>query len=569
MRINEAFPFATYTSADLKSIWGVCTIGLCVALYKKIRIEMSARQAKEAIVTRKKADEEECIGLLKPQGSSELFTEILKEEPTPAPKPTAAHVPWLDHAKLLGMLMVNLQHTNEMFGHASGVRDDEHPGVFGVPPAVIFSLHELWGRVDMTIFFFCSGIVAKGESDFDYLRVGFVQLLLPSFMVTTWRTFVDFRPGNWWWKNWYMGSPANFQGFIADMIFQSQFWFLSGLFALRIALGVFGKMSTFQLVVVCAISTVFVIDLEKSCPWPLRLPFSYFPAFVVGFLFKKHNLLTQYLSSVRRRPLLRVLPASMAVSILLCVVVWKDTPHRLLLRPFGATPWSQDPWGSRFLPTQCADGNAPFTMAWTKLWQFIYAFAFTGWLPVNDLGWVTRLGSRTLTAYMLYKFPIILIGKVGALFLLDGLSVGVFWMLCYAAMPLLTALLCSEFMTFALWPMVVPRAWAGPLLGISRGPDPGSSSPYWPIAFVLVTASLCYLSCHGPMMEADGWSINWWGDQPQIGELRFPCDASPYWKWNLDFAWNQYFKTDAANRTTFLDVFWGGHPIFPDKYSKP
>ena len=58
MRINEAFPFATYTSADLKSIWGVCTIGLCVALYKKIRIEMSARQAKEAIVTRKKADEE-------------------------------------------------------------------------------------------------------------------------------------------------------------------------------------------------------------------------------------------------------------------------------------------------------------------------------------------------------------------------------------------------------------------------------------------------------------------------------------------------------------------------------
>lgn len=530
-----------FTSADLKILWGFCMMGLCVSLYKMIRRSTYAMRAMKAINQRKKADEEECIGLLEPiasdRGSPSIpQTESQQQEPKPASKPKAAHVPWLDHAKLLGMLLVNLQHTSEMFGHASAVRDEAKPGLFGVPPVEIFSLHELWGRADMTIFFFCSGVVAKGEADFDYLRIGFVQLLLPSFMVPAWQTFVDMKPEYWFHKDFVIGSPERVQEFIADMIFQSQFWFLAGLFALRIALGVFGKMSTFQLVVVCAISSVFVIDYYKSCPWPLRMPFSYFPAFIVGFLVNKHGLLHRYLTRVRQRPLLRAVPASMAVSIVLFVLVFKDTPHRLFLRPFSATPWAQDPWGSRLLPTQCADGNAPFTMIWIKMWQFIYAFSFTGWLPVNDLGWVTRLGSRTLTAYMLFKFPIILVGKVGAFYLFDGLSVGAFWTFCYAVMPLLTAFLCSDFMTFALWPMVAPRSWAGPLVGITPGPSPSKSSPYWPIAFVLVTSSLCYMTNVGPIMEADGWGKSWWGPVPQVGQLTFPCDSSPQWTWNPDFA---------------------------------
>ena len=208
------------------------------------------------------------------------------------------------------MLLVNLNHTRELFGHASQTRDEAVgtlrglPSSTGSPPSEIIALSELWGRADMSIFFLCSGYVAREELTSDYIRVSFVQLLLPCFMVDSWQAFVS-MPGSIWFSDAYVFKDMEiFQWFIGSEIFHNRFWYLPGLFILRIALGIVGKMPTAHLVVACAFITVVVRNVEEGA-WPVRQPFSYFPIFIAGFLMKRFNLLERYLQRVKENPSLR------------------------------------------------------------------------------------------------------------------------------------------------------------------------------------------------------------------------------------------------------------------------
>lgn len=63
----------------------------------------------------------------------------------------------------------------------------------------------------------------------------------------------------------------------------------------------------------------------------------------------------------------------MALGSVLCVMAAKDTPHRILFRPFCA------------LVPDGTMGTSPFALMWVKLWRVTYTFAFTGWLPVDTI----------------------------------------------------------------------------------------------------------------------------------------------------------------------------------------
>ena len=503
------------SSADLAPLSSLCMIGLCLSF------ALIYRQRKQAadMESKKKADEGENAALLEQAREQDHWRRTPVDD-TSAPRFAAAtHVPWLDHAKLLGMLLVNLNHLAEMFGHTSVVREgNARTGSFAIPPSVILALNELWGRTNMTIFFFCSGLVAREEVTAKSLRIAFTQLLVPCFLVDAWLNFT-MRPAQLWFKeNWVLGSVEKFNIFLAEELFQNHYWYLPGLFIVRIALVLVCKMTTSKLLIFCAIFSLLPLTVGSNthpATFPLGETFSYFPIFILGFLANKYDLLNGYIRSVQQRPLLRMLPASIAVSSVLCCFVMKDAPHRLVFRPFCT------------IVHDGVMGSSPFSLAWLKLWRLIYAFAFTGWLPVHALGWVTKLGSRTLTNYMLYKLPSILVGKVGACYLMNGLGVGAFWVVAYAAMPFITALLCSEVVTFALWPIILPRAWVGPLIGIPGGADQGSSSPYWPMAFVLATITIWYVCNHGPRLEENYWSPNWWGEVPGAGQIVTPCESAP------------------------------------------
>ena len=473
-------------------------------LAKKAKEEEEKARAED--IERRFAREPEAIG-----ADAEAIEPLLAPTKPPDEKtPRSKHIPWLDHAKLFAMLMVNLNHTNEMFPMASVLGLEAQPG------GVLLALCDLWGSCDMAIFFFCSGYVGREQIDSKCIRISAVTLLLPCFMVDTWQNFVSNPSSSWY-------SPANIMGdhgrpwFIGSTIFENHFWYLPGLFCSRLALAVVAPLRTSRLLLVCLLSTGLMRDGQTGA-WPLAHTFSYFPVYIVGYIAKRHDLLSRYINAVRQRPSLRLLPASIALACILCVFKTGDSPHHLLFRPFCGI----DPSGPF--------GLSPLANMWMKVWMFIYVFAWTGWLPVTDLGWVTKLGSRTLTNYMLYKTPIILLGKVGQTFLLEGLTPAVFWPFCYITMPFLTALLCSEPVSFAMWPLVMPQGWAGPLVGLPRGPDMGYTSPYWPSALALATVAVNFIENHGPRAsEAGEYRQNWWGKVKDYVALRTPCMGPPEW----------------------------------------
>ena len=65
-------------------------------------------------------------------------------------------------------------------------------------------------------------------------------------------------------------------------------------------------------------------------------------------------------------------------------------------------------------------------------------------------------------------------------------------------------------------------------MGISRGADPGSNSPNWPICFALTTLALNYMMNHGPAEKNNSWQKNWWGVVSGAGHFLTPCDGPPF-----------------------------------------
>ena len=65
-------------------------------------------------------------------------------------------------------------------------------------------------------------------------------------------------------------------------------------------------------------------------------------------------------SKSERKPLVAGLwPAAMALGSVLCVMAAKDTPHRILFRPFCA------------LVPDGTMGTSPFALMWVKLWRVV------------------------------------------------------------------------------------------------------------------------------------------------------------------------------------------------------
>ena len=130
------------------------------------------------------------------------------------------------------------------------------------------------------------------------------------------------RPAQLWFKeNWVLGSVENFNIFLAEELFQNHYWYLPGLFIVRIALVLVCKMTTSKLLIFCAIFSLLPLTVGSNthpATFPLGETFSYFPIFILGFLANKYDLLNGYIRSVQQRPLLRMLPASIAVSSVLC-----------------------------------------------------------------------------------------------------------------------------------------------------------------------------------------------------------------------------------------------------------
>ena len=305
--------------------------------------------------------------------------------------------------------------------------------------------------------------------------------------------------------------------------FCAQFWYLPGLFICRIAVVAIAPLHTKWILVLCVLSVLYARGDPGE--WPVSHTFEFFHVYLLGFLCKRHGLLSKYLQLVKRNPLPRLISFCLLFLSFACCVVYGDSPHRWLFRPLCLIqPQGMDSH-DMFANPEYPRMAAAVPMLYRGFCRMFYVFVFTGWLPTADYGWFTDLGTRTLTNYMLYSLPIMFLGKIGQCYLLEGLSPDGFCLLCFFSMPILTAFFCSSFLTWSLWPIVTPQIWAGPLIGLPSGLPAGSDEGYtslrgyWLPTFVIVTCVVNYMLTSGP--------ANWWGASYKGGFVHLQCDRSP------------------------------------------
>ena len=124
-------------------------------------------------------------------------------------------VAWLDHAKLLAMLMVNYNHLNETFSHSAAL------GPEAKPSTAFMAFTDTVGLANMPIFFFCSGVVARDEFSTAYLRAGVVQLLLPCFMMDSWNVFSTSPSYKWTSSKMQLGTGFDLVFYIGAGLWQN------------------------------------------------------------------------------------------------------------------------------------------------------------------------------------------------------------------------------------------------------------------------------------------------------------------------------------------------------------
>jgi hypothetical protein len=171
-------------------------------------------------------DEEEDNPQHYPRGEADEEHPLLPARHTPeSSKPTfmphKKRVAWLDHAKLLAILLVNWNHCNEMFPHMSLL------GPAGQPSKAAMALCDMVGLSNMPIFFFCSGYVAKAEFSTTYLRAGAVTLLIPCFMFDTWNAFVQNPSFMWTEESFQLGQGFDLLFYIGHDLFENNVSFFA------------------------------------------------------------------------------------------------------------------------------------------------------------------------------------------------------------------------------------------------------------------------------------------------------------------------------------------------------
>lgn len=183
--------------------------------------------------------------------------------------------------------------------------------------------------------------------------------------------------------------------------------------------------------------------------------------FLFGYILRRHRLDAAYIGASRKHPAaVRVVPLILAITIALCAITGQSAPHMWL-----------EPALSRLRSAKLGTTHVVFArfplLIWEKACGLLYIYATIGWLPVESCGTLSRMGTRTLTAYLFMTVQHVAVGLLVSGLLRHGiLPTDLAYPFTCAASVASTLLVCTEWVSFAVWPIVTPLPWAGPLLGL-------------------------------------------------------------------------------------------------------
>lgn len=227
----------------------------------------------------------------------------------------------------------------------------------------------------MPAFILLAGFFAKGSGNKKYIWNLMKKLIIPYFIFQTLYTVYYFFIGK---EDWQTG------------VFYPQWalWFLFSLFSWHILLVLFKKIPAGWSIALSVFVGIFVGYFgEIGHSFSLSRTFVFFPFFLIGYW-----LTVDQMMLVKKH---KVKVASIAVMAVLFVLIYTfpaiDSGWLLASQSYG-------------------DLGAESLGGVVRL--FVYAIAaimtvsVLAWVPKRNLGWVTRLGARTLYVYLLHGFII-------------------------------------------------------------------------------------------------------------------------------------------------------------------
>ncbi|WP_085993993.1 acyltransferase family protein [Oceanobacillus senegalensis] len=266
--------------------------------------------------------------------------------------------PFFDNAKLLFIFLV-------VFGHMIQPFTSDSNGV-NTLYLWIYTFH-------MPAFIMLSGFFAKGAGDKDYILKLAKKLLIPYLIFQGIYTGYYFLIGN---ESWQAG------------IFYPHWslWFLFSLFSWHILLIIFKKIpATYGLTIsiLIGIFVGYIGDIGHT--FSLSRTFVFFPFFLAGYWLTEKQVMKV------KRPWVKA--ASIVVMLLLAV--------SLYIAPEINTGWLLA--SKSYIDLGMAEYGGI-----ARLLVYITAAAMTvsvlAWVPKQNMGWLTSLGTRTLYVYLLHGF---------------------------------------------------------------------------------------------------------------------------------------------------------------------
>ncbi|GIO24369.1 acyltransferase family protein [Oceanobacillus sp. J11TS1] len=225
----------------------------------------------------------------------------------------------------------------------------------------------------MPAFILLAGFFAKGSGNKKYIWNLMKKLIIPYFIFQTLYTIYYFFIGK---ADWQTG------------VFYPQWslWFLFSLFSWHILLVLFKKIPaawSISLSIVIGILVGYFGEIGHS--FSLSRTFVFFPFFLVGYWLTVDQMMV-----VKKH---KVKVASVAVMAVLFILIYKfpEMDSGWLLASQSYSDLGADSFGG-------------------AVRLFVYAIAaimtmsILAWIPKRNLGWITRLGTRTLYVYLLHGF---------------------------------------------------------------------------------------------------------------------------------------------------------------------